>query len=81
MSAGVRAVEHDQKGELFVRREPMLGACCDEKGHALRERRCRALDLQDTAPLENDVHLVLVMRLLTIRLGRDEDIDADLESG
>jgi hypothetical protein len=32
-------------------------------------------------PLEDDVHLVPLVRLLPVRLGSDEDIDADFEAG
>ena len=36
-------------------------------------------DLEHAAALEHDVDLVLVVRLLAIGLGCDEDVDADLE--
>ncbi len=57
----------------------MLGACRDEQRHPLVEGRRRLLDLEDAASFEHDVDLVLVVGLLPIGLGRDEDIDADLE--
>ena len=44
------------------------------------EGRRDVLDLEDTAALEDDVDLVLVVRLLAVRLGSDEDVDPDLEA-
>ena len=44
-----------------------------------RERRRRALDLEDAASLEHDVDLVLVVGLLPVGLRGDEDVHADLE--
>ena len=37
--------------------------------------------VEDAASPENDVHLVVDMRLLAVGLGRDEHVDADLEPG
>ena len=31
--------------------------------------------------LEDDVHLIVVVRLLAVGLGRDEHVDAELQSG
>ena len=47
---------------------------------ALLERRRDALDLEHAAALEHDVDLVVLVRLLPVRLGRDEHVDADLET-
>ena len=38
-----------------------------------------ALDREDAAPLEDDVDLVVVVRLLPVGLGRHEHVDAELE--
>ena len=59
----------------------MLGARRDEQRHPLAERGRRVLDLEDAAALQNDVHLVLVVGLLPVGLGGNEDVDADLEAG
>ena len=37
--------------------------------------------LRTPRAFEDDVHLVVRVRLLPVRLGRDEDVDADLEPG
>ena len=44
-----------------------------------RERRRRALDLENAASLEHDIDLVFVVGLLAVGLRGDEDVDADLE--
>jgi hypothetical protein len=36
--------------------------------------------LENAAPVEHDVDLVVGVRLLAVELRRDEDVDADLES-
>ncbi len=40
-----------------------------------------ALDGEDAAAAEDDVELVVGVRLLVVGLGRDEHVDADLEAG
>jgi hypothetical protein len=66
---------------LLVRREAVVGAGLDENGASLTDSHLLALDLQRAGALEHDVELVVLVRLLTIRLGRDQDVDADLETG
>ncbi len=75
----MRAVEDDKQRELLVRDETMLISRRDEKRAAFLERSGDALDLEHPAALEHDVDLVLLVRLLAIRLRRDQDVDADLE--
>ena len=75
------AVEDHEQGEVLVRGEAMVGSGRDEQRTAFLERRLHALDLEHAAPLEHDVDLVVLVRLLAIRLGRDQHVDADLEPG
>src|SRR5581483_5171679 len=78
--AGARTLEDHEDRELFVRREAVVGARIDEHGVPLRDRHGLALDLEDAAALEHDVHLVVLVRLLAVRLRRDEDVDAELDA-
>jgi hypothetical protein len=48
---------------------------------ALADLDLLALDLECAPPFEDDVHLVVHMRLLAVGLRRDEHVDADLEAG
>ena len=75
------AVEDDEERELLVRRETVLCARRHEERHSLCERGRGVLDLEHAAPLEHDVDLVLFVWLLAVRLGSDEHVDPDLESG
>ena len=40
-----------------------------------------AFDVEHAVPFEDDVDLVVVVRLLAVGLWGDEDVDADLETG
>ena len=57
----------------------MLGAGLDEHGVALGELHRLALHLERAAALEDDVDLVVGVRLLPVGLGRDEHVDAELD--
>jgi hypothetical protein len=57
----------------------VLGASLDEHGLSLLERHRLTLDLERPAALEHKVDLVVLVGLLTIRLGRDEHVHADLD--
>ena len=59
----------------------MVGARLDEDGVAFLHRHVFAVDGQDAGAFEHDVHLVVLVRLLLVGLGRDEDVDAELEPG
>src|SRR5262245_31567791 len=59
----------------------MFGTFCDEERASLLERRFHAFDVEHAAALEHDVDLVELVGLLPVGLGRDEDVDADLEAG
>ena len=76
----MRTVEDDEQGEVLVRGEAVVGPCRDEERAAFLERRLHAFDLQDTAALEDDVDLVVVVGLLAIGLRGGEHVDADLEA-
>jgi gamma-glutamyltranspeptidase / glutathione hydrolase len=65
---------------VLVGGEAVLGACGHEQRHAFRERSRSVLDLEHATALQHDVDLVLVVRLLPVRLRRDEDVDAELEA-
>jgi hypothetical protein len=76
----MQAGEDHQDAEPFVPSEAVVGAGGDERGLALFDRDRLALHGQDAATLDHDVELVVLMRLLTVGLGRDEHVDADLEA-
>ncbi len=59
----------------------MVGPCTDEDGASLRELDRLALDVEDAAPLQHDVDLVPLVRLLAVRLRGHEHVDADLDAG
>ncbi len=59
----------------------MIRARLDEDGVALLHRHRLALDVEDALSLEDDVDLVVLVRLLAVGLGRDEHVDAQLEPG
>ena len=57
----------------------MLGARRDEQRVADSGLEPLRLDLEDTTPFEDDVELVVRVRLLAVRLGSDEHVDPELE--
>ena len=57
----------------------MLGAGLDEQGVTFGHRKILALDFERAASLDDDVDLVVGVRLLRVRVGRDEHVDADLQ--
>ncbi len=59
----------------------MIGPRRDEQRASLLQRRLGSLDLEHAGSLEHDVDLVVLVRLLAIRLGRDQHVDANLEPG
>lgn len=59
----------------------MVGSGGDEDRISLRDVPKLALDLDIALAVEHDVDLVERMRRLTVGLGSDEHVDADLESG
>ena len=77
----MRPVEDDEQRELLVRRKAVLGSGWHEQRPSLLQRRLHAFDLEHPAAFEDDVDLVVLVRLLAIRLRRDEHVDADLEPG
>ena len=87
LTASVRAescAREDRRGRDSdsSAREAVLGAGLDEELRRPRSPR-DALPRRPRAsprPLEHDVRLVVVVRLLRVGLGCDEDVDADLES-
>ena len=58
----------------------MVGSGRDEDGLALGEPLSLVLDLERALSVEDDVDLVEGVRRLPVGLGRDEDVDADLET-
>src|ERR687888_89662 len=66
---------------MLVRGEAMVCAGLDEDGAPFPDANLFALDLEHARPLQDDVDLVVLVRLLPVRLGRDEHVDADLEPG
>ena len=59
----------------------MVGAGGHEDALALLERHGAALDLEHAAPVEDEVDLVVCVRLLAVGFRCDEYVDADLETG
>ena len=57
----------------------MLGAGPHERGLALQELDLLALDFERARSREDDIDLVVLVRLLAVGLRRDEDVDSDLE--
>ena len=66
---------------MLVGGEAMVGARLHEDGAALFHSSLLPLYLQHTRALEADVHLVVLVRLLPVRLGSDENVDPELEAG
>ena len=66
---------------MLVRREPVVGTGLDEDRGALSHRDVFAFHLQHTGAFEDDVELVVLLRLLPVRLGRDQDLHTELETG
>src|SRR5205809_7159078 len=75
------ALEDDKNAEVLVGRETMIRPGLDEDSRALSHGDLLALYLEDACPFEDDVELVVVVRLLAVRLGRDEAVDTDFEAG
>src|SRR4029453_10517295 len=73
--------EDDQHAQALVPREPVIGSGRDERRLALADLDRVAFDLENAPPLEHDVHLVVSVRLLPVRLRSDEHVDTDLEPG
>ena len=71
--------EHDEHAELLVADEAVLGLGRHEDRLPLRELHALALELEGAGSLEDDVDLVVFVRLLAIGFGSDEDVDAELE--
>src|SRR5207248_8317515 len=74
-------LEEHEHAQLLVADETVLGAGGDEDGVALAKLDLLTLDLERASAFEDDVDLVVLMRRLAVGLRRDEDVDADLESG
>jgi hypothetical protein len=58
----------------------MLRMGRDERSLALVELELRSLHLERARAFEDDIDLVVLVRLLAVWLGRDEHVDADLEA-
>jgi hypothetical protein len=66
---------------MLIRGEAMVCARLHEDGAALFDGNLLPLDLQHTCALEDDVDLVVLVRLLPVRLRCDENVHAELEAG
>src|SRR5438046_616698 len=73
-SCGHSSREDHEQRELLVADEAVLRARLDEDGGALLHGDPLALHLEYAAPLEHDVDLVVLVRLLAVRLRRDEHV-------
>lgn len=65
---------------MLVGREAVVGAGLDEHGTPFADGNVLSLHLEDAGPLEHDVELVVLVRLLPVRLRCDEDVHTDLEA-
>jgi hypothetical protein len=59
----------------------VIGAGGDEDGVALAKLDLLSLDLEHAASFEHDVDLIVLVRRLAVRFGRNQHVDADLEAG
>jgi hypothetical protein len=66
---------------LLVAGEAVLGTCRNEHGMALVEIDGLTLHVEHPATFEHDIDLIVFMRLLPVRLGRDKHVDANFEPG
>jgi hypothetical protein len=73
--------EDDEKAQLLVACELVLGACRDERRLPLVERGRLAADRQLASSPQDDVELVVGVRALVVWLGGGEDVDTHLEAG
>ena len=62
-------VEDDEHAQVLVRGEPVVCACLDEGRVSFTNQHRLAFDFEDPGPLEDDVHLVVGVRLLPVRSG------------
>jgi hypothetical protein len=76
----LRLVEDDQDAKALIAHEPMLRARLHIGGASLLELDLFVFDLERAPAFEHDVDLVPFMRLLAIRLGGDENVNADLQT-
>src|SRR5438270_401238 len=81
LGAGPVTLEDHKHAQPLVADEAVLGSRRDEDGASLLELDPLVLDLEHAAALQHDVDLVVLVRLLAVGLGRDEHVDADLETG
>jgi hypothetical protein len=75
----MRPREHNEDAQAFVPREAVVGACRYEGRLPFLNGKGLSLDREHAPALQNDVELVVLVRLLAIRLRRNEDVDPDLQ--
>src|SRR5688572_18081069 len=75
------AGEDHEDAQAFVGGELVVRVRRDEDRLSLHDRYRLTLDVEDAAAFEDDVQLVVLVRLLVVRLRSDKDVDADLEAG
>ena len=73
-------LEDDEQAQVLVTAEPVVGPGRHEERVALAKLDLLSLDVEHAAALEGDVDLVVVVRLLAVGLGCNQDVDADLEA-
>ena len=78
-STGAR--EDDEERELLVGAEAMVRARLDEDRMSFLHRNAHAFDLEHSRAFEHEIHLVVLVGLLPVRLRGDEHVDAELEAG
>ena len=57
----------------------MVGACLDKERVAFGDRKRLSVDVERPAAPQDDVDLVVVVRLLAVGFRRDEHVHAELE--
>jgi hypothetical protein len=75
----MRPREDNEDAQAFVPREAVVGACRYEDRLPFLNGERLSLDREHAPALEHDVELVVLVRLLAIRLRRNEDVDPDLQ--
>ena len=75
------AREDHEDAQPLVGGESVLRMRRDEDRLSLHDGYRCTLDLEDAAAFEDDVQLVVRVRLLVVRLGSDQDVDAASRPG
>jgi hypothetical protein len=73
--------EDHEHGEVLVSAEAVVCAGLDENRGAFANGNLLTLDIQHAVAFEDHVELIVLVRLLAVRLGGNQNVDPDLETG